>query len=180
MKKFLIIVFISMGIYANAQENLAFSKVIKTDSVGKYMIYTTIMDWFATVYGSSKEVIKMSDKDAGVIIGKGLFDYSHRGKGFGWSCFDGTIKYTIRIDIKDNRYKVTLSDFNHTNKLSNSGQCAMGFLTTSESFVPGKPKDDIIDVAWKDMKLQSENYSNNIFNELENKTKNLKNANDDW
>jgi hypothetical protein len=88
----------------NSDKPIEFSKVIYTDSVGKEKIFVSINDWFASNFKSANDVIQMSDKEAGVIVGKGALSYSY-GK-MSYIGYDGFITYTIKVYIKDNRFKL--------------------------------------------------------------------------
>jgi len=164
----------------NAQENLKFEKVIQTDSISKSQLFVTINDWFASTYNSANDVIQMSDKEAGIIIGKGSIPYSK--KGFAYQCYSGYIKYTIKVYIKDNRFKVVLTNFNHSVNVGNSPLCSLGTLTTAEVYATKGGSKKYHNNAWNDMKIILEPYSNSIFESLENKTKNIKEetVGDDW
>jgi len=166
----------------SAQETLSFEKVIKTDSVGKKIIFATINDWFATTYNSSNDVIQMNDKDAGILIGKGLFEYnSNRHPFFSQYEYDGNIKYTIKIYVKDNRYKVVLTDFEHLGDLTRPSY-SFSIITTAEDSGYKGPYQKFHNENWRDIKLECEEYSKDIFTSLENKTKNIKveTSGDDW
>jgi hypothetical protein len=154
------------------QENLSFSKVIQTDSVGKIVLFVNINDWFATTYNSANDVIQMADKDAGIIIGNGSFSYSF-GK-LAYLCYDGYVKYTIKVNIKDNRYKVELTNFNHSVKAGNNISCALGIITNSATYTDTGISKSYHNKVWEDLKLKVELYSNDIFKSLENKTKSIK------
>lgn len=163
----------------NAQENLKFEKVIKTDSIGKNLLYSTINDWFATTYNSANDVIQMSDKDAGIIIGNGSMTYNRKGM---YTCYGGYIKYTIKIYVKDNRYKVVLTNFNHSVKAGNGAQCALGIVTAADVYATKGMSKRYHNKTWNDIKIKAEEYSNGIFLSLDKKTKNVKTETDedDW
>lgn len=73
----------------------------------KDQIYTASKIWLAETFRSAKEVIEVDDKAAGVIIGNGQIIYPCSGM----SCvLTQTIKFTLRIDIKDAKYKTTFSN----------------------------------------------------------------------
>lgn len=164
---------ILMTINISAQDLVSFEKVIKTDSVDKVKLFSTINDWFATTYNSAQDVIQMIDKEAGTIIGKGSMKYFYGNN----SSYNGNINYTIKIYIKDNRYKVILSDFNHTGLSFN-----LGLITSADIYTDKGMYKNYHNKAWSDIKSKIEKYSNDVFNSLENKTKSIndKNKGDDW
>lgn len=178
MKRVLIVLLLC-SVTLFSQEPIKFEKVIKTDSIGKTMLYNTINDWFASTYNSSKEVIQMSDKDAGIIIGNGSMSYGK--KGMSYLCYNGSIKYTVKVYIKDNRYKVVLTNFNHSVDVGNADKCALGIVTTAEFYQTKGMIKKYHNKVWDDIKAVVEIYSEGIFASLENKTKNIKSENnDDW
>jgi hypothetical protein len=155
-----------------AQVNLTFEKVIETDSVGKAMIFATINDWFATTYNSANDVIQMADKDAGIIIGNGSMSFSYGG--LSYMCYEGYLKYTIKAYIKENRYKIVLTNFNHSVKSGNSPQCALGVITTADFYTTKGMSKKYHNNVWAGIKVKAEQYSNEIFMSLEKKTKDIK------
>lgn len=146
-----------------AQENLTFTKVIQTDSISRTNLFVKVNDWFEDVYGSTKKVIQTPDKDAGIIICNGAFPYSY-GK-WSFACYDGYIEYTIKVYVKDNGFKVEMTNYKH---FDNSGYgCALGLITTAEVYTTtGISKNDHNKV-WNDIKLKAENHSNGFFRFLE-------------
>ncbi len=163
----------------NDNTPLEFSKIIYTDSVGKGVLFSTINDWFATNFKSANDVIQMVDKDAGIIIGKGTFEYSY-GQKISYICYIGYINFTIKVYVKDNRYKVEFLNFNHESGGSqySSPSCSLGLITSnSESSFNGLGKSFHNNV-WSDVKEKINIKSEMIFNSLELKTKNIKILND--
>ena len=174
---FILLLVASTNIYA--QENLIFEKVIQSDSIGKSLLYVTINDWFASTYNSANDVIQMSDKDAGIIIGNGSMSYAK--KGMSYQCYSGNIKYTIKVYVKDNRYKVVLTNFNHSAKVGHSPLCSFGGLTTADVYATKGMSKKYHNNAWSHMKVSAEQFSNGIFESLEKKTTIIKKeAGDDW
>jgi len=88
-------------------ENVIFTKVLEDITGTKDEIFTKVISYFAVAYKSANDVIQQQDKDAGVIIGKGIFDV-HKDSGFGWS-LNVNCDHTIRVDIRDGRVRVVLS-----------------------------------------------------------------------
>lgn len=174
MKKFIFISLfvITAAINSWGQEVLTFTKVISTDSIGKPKLFSTVLDWFASTYNSANDVIQMSDKDEGIIVGNGSMSYSY-GK-MTYLCYEGYINYKIKIYIKDNRYKVELTNFNHSVKPGNGPQCALGLITNSEVYTTTGMSKHYHNNVWNDIKNKIEQYSNQIFDSLDNKTKDMK------
>ncbi len=158
------------------QDALTYSKIISTDSVGKAKLFSIINEWFATTYNSANDVIQMTDKEEGVIIGSGSMSYSY-GK-MAYQCYEGFIKYTIKVYIKDNRYKVELTNFIHSVKQGNSSLCSLGTITNSEEFTTTGMSKNYHNTTWNDIKIKVEQYSTQLIDSLDKKTKNIKSDND--
>ena len=167
----------------NTDLSIEFSKVIYTDSVGKTKLYVTINDWFATNFKSANDVIQMADKEAGIIIGKGNFSYYYENDKTlfsNYSGFTGYIEYTIKVYIKDNRYKVEIFNFSHkSTNVSNS--LSLGRITktvpiaTTYKMIMQRYYEDV----WSNMIPKIKSYSEDIFTSLEQATKKVKSENDD-
>lgn len=169
MKKLFLLslLLLSFNVLSYGQEPLSFVKVIRVDSIDKSKIFIDINQWFAKSYNSANDVIQMIDKDAGVLIGKGSFSYSYGRAIYG--CWDGYINYTIKVEIKDNRYRIELSNFNH----DAGSVCSLGLITTSEVYATTGAQKNYQNNVWNDMKQKIDVFSTNIFNSLENTTNKL-------
>lgn len=55
--------------------------------------------WFANAFRNSKEVIRVDDKDNGILIGKGNFDFDQ-------SMVPFIIRFSIKVNTKDNKYRI--------------------------------------------------------------------------
>jgi hypothetical protein len=79
------------------------SQVVNAPGVNAIDLYTKINLWFVDAFNSAESVIQYSDKAQGVIKGK----YAFR------STFNGVpawIFSTVSVEIKDERYRITISD----------------------------------------------------------------------
>ena len=176
---FLVLLALTM-FHLKAQESLTFSKVIKADSLDKTSLFVIINDWFASTYNSANDVIQMTDKDAGVLIGKGVFEYSF-GK-LSYSCYDGHVKYTIKVYVKDKRFKVILTNFIHSVNVGHGHSCNLGLITMDELYATSGMSKKYHNRVWRDIKIKAQIYSNKIFKSLENKVNESKTnlIDDNW
>lgn len=89
----------------NKETNMIeYTELVKVDSmISQNDLYLKAKEWMARTFNSAKEVIQMDDKDAGIIIGKGNF---LEGK----AC---RINFTLKIQVKNGRFKYWFSDFSH-------------------------------------------------------------------
>lgn len=89
-------------------------QVVEFSDINKNSLYSASKQWIATSFKSANSVIQMDDKEEGVLIGKGNIDYPCTGNS--WQCggLSGAfIKFTIKIETKDNKARVTFSDIMH-------------------------------------------------------------------
>lgn len=107
------------------------TEIVNVDSISQNKLFVLINEWFASTYNDANSVIQMSDKEAGVIIGKGLItipvSVSVDAKAIGVTSVSSQYNqnYTLKVDIKDNKYRYQLrpSTIYHSNsKLEQSFQ----------------------------------------------------------
>lgn len=184
MKKTLILAIISLcvsGLFA--QEKLSFEKVITVDSLKKNEIYNGLKEWIGMNFVSAKTVIEVDDKEAGLIIANPLRTYSF-GK-LQYNCYDGNIRYSIKIQIKDGRYKVFITNFSHDINIGNASSCNLGLITTSLEYegATGWGMKSYNNKVWLDLKYKCELIANEIFTGLEKvnfSTSKTNNGKDNW
>ncbi|MEA4967714.1 MAG: DUF4468 domain-containing protein [Bacteroidaceae bacterium] len=167
MKKIIFIVFISL-IHSSifAQERLLFDKVIRVDSaLKKNEIYNSIKEWMGMNFVSAKNVIEVEDKDAGIIIASPLTDYDYGS--LGYLCYSGQLKYTIKVQIKDGRFKVEVTNFIHDVNLGNSPYCKLGLITTAEEHTTKGMQKSYNNKVWADIKKKAELIAENYFTKFE-------------
>lgn len=87
-------------------DEIVFSTIIENIKGEKEDIYSRALAFFATAYKSANDVIQMKDKEAGTVIGKGIFTVYTKG---GLAPVKYTCNHTLRIDAKDGRARVILS-----------------------------------------------------------------------
>lgn len=165
-----------------AQEPLSFSKVIQTDSVPKDQIYFGVKEWVGTAFKSAKAVIEMDDKDAGLIIVRPAEKYNM--KGLQYLGFEGYLRYAVKIQIREGRFRVELTNFTHENLPGNCKDCVLGLITTDEQYPrrTGMAGKVPMNKVWKDIKVKAENLANLYFAELEKIQFNsgINSQEDDW
>jgi hypothetical protein len=112
------------------QEKFEFT-LIDTISKTKDELFLASLTWIATNFKSSKDVIQIQDKDAGKIILKGIISLS--------GSYD-FINFMITIDVKDNKYRIIMHNFEHEG----------GFNTSARTTNPtgGKLSNDKPDSGW--------------------------------
>jgi hypothetical protein len=154
-----LIVFLTViTISVTAKIPLAFSEVIKVDSISKNELYNRAKLWFDNIYKDAKDVLQLDNKEEGQIIGTSFISYNPKVV-FGNDQTKGNIKYTIKIFLNDSRYEYEIADFIH----DPSGSANFGLITTDEEC----PYNIGIDLnatpkswnnrVWSDIKNQIEN-----------------------
>ena len=119
MKK-VIIIAVLLPLFAFAQKNVSekifpevngeinYTEVVKVDStIKKDELYVNAKAWFVGTYKSANDVLQMQDKEAGVLIGKGIFEIPYK-------LFVGStrvsVNHTIKVYVKDGKYKYEITD----------------------------------------------------------------------
>jgi hypothetical protein len=77
----------------------------------KDALFTQTVLWIAENIRSPRSVIQFQDRDLGTIVGNGSYDISID-SGFlpFLSPVNVPVSYRVRIDVRDNRYRMTFSD----------------------------------------------------------------------
>lgn len=97
--------------YKLVDDDVEFARVIQAPNYPtKDALYLRCLEILNIAYKNSKEVIQTQDKEGGLIIGKGCFIDDI------YATFLGTskvgyreAKHTIKIEVKDGRFKVTIT-----------------------------------------------------------------------
>ena len=94
--------------YTETESGLVFSRVIQAPNYpNKDELYNKCLELVATAYKDAKEVIQNKDKEQGFIFGKGVFVRDHTGY-TGINTYK-KIEHTIKVEVREGRFKVTLS-----------------------------------------------------------------------
>lgn len=114
MKKVLLLFFISLGIiplYAQEIVSTLFkTEIIKEISGSKATIYSNACLWFTTTDGTIKKDVTFQDKESGIIQGSIEFDISSG------NYIKAKEKCNLRIDCKDNKYRLTFTELNYSSR----------------------------------------------------------------
>jgi len=84
---------------------------IQEISKSKTELYKLSNEWMAKSFKSSKQVIQYQDKDEGIIVGKGFI-------GITYTLFPMDTWFTMTIEIKDNKARVTFEDIYISQKVN--------------------------------------------------------------
>ncbi|HSW67478.1 MAG TPA: DUF4468 domain-containing protein [Bacteroidales bacterium] len=112
MKKLIFILYCFLPVFCFSQQ---YSEVVQMEGKTAQQLYTTAREWFAKTFVSANDVIQMEDPTSGKIIGKGsnhVVESYIVGKGITaiFTTIDWYPNYTLKIEVKDGRYKYELTD----------------------------------------------------------------------
>lgn len=90
-----------------------YERIVDISDTSKEKIYEGSRQWFAKSFNDSNSVIKYEDSKTGSIIGKGVMQYNCVGSVLTcYSRLDDKLEFTVRVDAKDNRARVSFEDLN--------------------------------------------------------------------
>jgi len=90
---------------------IQYREVIQQEGT-KDVLYDRGIEWFRAYYLSPTSVFRVQDKVNGKIEGTGRFKIYFKDE-TGMLRDAGVILYDIRVELKDNKYRYTLTDFNY-------------------------------------------------------------------
>ena len=133
----------------NGQTPLLFTDAVQTTDTNqtKDALYLKAKEWFVETFKSANDVIQIDDKASGMIQGKGNIKYTYN------TNYNGYIHFTIKLWLKNGKYKYEFSNFTHE---SSAGNCfSLGLITDSD--IIAKPCKsygymNTLDKAWTDIK----------------------------
>lgn len=149
--------------YVFTDTGIAVQKVI-TGKGDKDILYNKIREFLVITYKDSKEVIQVDDKEAGLIIGKGLDSfYIEDMEDFGSKLLN-KIYHIIKAECKDDRVRLTISiDYIDEYRPAWKGNSLSrpSPATTTRVFIP-----DLYKRYLKDMSIDEDKYviDNELFN----------------
>jgi len=131
-------------------------EIIREAPLPKDALFTQTVLWIAENFRSSRSVIQFQDRDLGTIVGNSSYDMSVDGSFLPFfSPAAVPVTYRVRIDVRDNRYRMTFSDvrvyldgapraLDYTDRDSNERRVREHFeqLANSLDHYLTRPKDD--------------------------------------
>lgn len=110
MKKILLLILL-LPLFSFAQE---YSEVVEVPGKTADKLYTIAREWFAETFNSANKVLQMDDSVAGKLIGKGSTHVSQSYVSGGMIKIPMTIdwypNFTIKVSVKDGKYKCDITD----------------------------------------------------------------------
>lgn len=131
---------------------ITYSSVIEIPDKNKDEIYDKIKLYLVESYNNFREVVQLDDKNNGTIILKATMRFVNAGP-----YYEGWIDYSLKITIKDGKFKIEMKDLNHeTHNIK--GKLPLGPLTRNPNFTDKGWLKNQTNNAWKVMKEYSANY----------------------
>lgn len=114
---------------------LTFTQIIDCPNQTKEQLYVKINYWYVATFNDANSVIKLNDKDAGVIIGSGFVSdiAGHLG---GMNAYNVSIRPIIKTDIKDNKIRITYTVQDYEVEKRNGGGILGAFTFSSNNNTP--------------------------------------------
>ena len=114
-------------------QSLTYEQIINCGEQTKEQLYITLNHWFAESFNDANSVIKLNDKDAGVIIAKGFVGGIAQHIG-GMTAYNVNIHPVIKVDIKDKKIRVTYT-LQYYEVEQNIGGGWMGALLKDDDYI---------------------------------------------
>ncbi len=122
MKKIIVASLMSLGLVGcmtpmtpTQQAMPEIAQVIEVPNKSKDQIFEDSKIWIAQSFKSANNVIQYADKSTGSIIGKGNIQYPCDGFIDCGAFGNDKVNFTIKIDTKENKARVTINDVTRTN-----------------------------------------------------------------
>lgn len=173
MKKVLLIIaMVAMVMVGHAQNPLTYDYVIQKEGASAEQIYSALVDWIATNF-KTVDGDFYRDKEEKMVTKDVVFGFS-TGK-LTMICYDGKVSYKLKFQCRDGRFKVELTNFNHSVYPGNNEDCALGLIPADAGQMNYKSYEE---KAWLKIKEACEAEANRMKRNLE--ALNIKPSNDDW
>jgi len=163
-----LLVALCLATTARAQDTIAepieFKEVISADGTAGGDLYTLARSWFVETFNDSDSVLEVEDKDNFILMGKGAFTCAPIAISLGGLRDSGRVHFTIRVEAKDGRARITLSNFKHQNPVEEFG--VLTSASEPDKCVPWCGMGKLRAKAWLDLKTQAETNAAGLIGSL--------------
>lgn len=143
---------------------LRYEDVIEAPGLSSNQLYQNAKLWFLNTFKSSKDVITFEDPQLGIISGNGLFTiYSD----FLNSTIDRNVYFTVKIEVKENKFRYTISDLTVGSSILNAYPVAKQIHPDYLFKKNGKPVEHEWKFAWN-YEIQIESMEESIKTSIPN------------
>jgi hypothetical protein len=105
----------------NEEGEIEYQEVVPIDSLTKDEIYNRAKRMFSKMFKDSRDVLELDDKEAGTLIGNGNTEILWKTDGILGMVVSIRLWFTVTIDVKDGKYRVTLNNFENETDAFRSG-----------------------------------------------------------
>ena len=172
--------------------SLTYEQIIDCGDLTKEQIYIALNYWFTATFDDANSVIKLNDKESGVIIAEG-YVADIAGHAGGMNAYNISIQPIIKVDIKDKKIRVTYT-IQYYDVIKASGGGIMGAMSGARSIAASEKwtLDSCYPFVEKDRHkakktsskalVMAHAYSNVMMDKIEESAKNgmAGSGNDDW
>ena len=116
---------------------ITYTEVVHVKNVSTAVLYKRAFDWFNTYYKNPTDVIRENDSTKGTIVGKSRFKIFNAPDKKGLRTDAGLIMYTIKVSIREGRYKYEITELNQ--KAASYTPLEPWLDTESRSYNPAYP-----------------------------------------
>lgn len=128
-----------------AQEPLSYTHVVSQEGVSTDDLYRRAKVWAAEAFRSANDVTQLDDPEGHILILKASMPYSQSFLS-GSGATEGNIRYSVKIQCKEGRYKYEFYDFIHdatgTRTQYGTSEIDLGLVTEGSAPLGGKPMKD--------------------------------------
>jgi len=132
-KSIIVLVFVLIGIKTFGQTNFKWDVIIDSLDSNKSQLYSKSKLFIGETWNSAQNVIQIDDKDAGIILVKGV---TIQNLYFQMNDHNWTFSYTIKFLMKDNRCRVIIEDIHCS--AARTGQYEWPHLPVAETYPDSK------------------------------------------
>lgn len=109
----------------SAENKVTYTAVVETPGVSNEELYNRSKEWFIRTFTDGNQVLHLDDKASGKLIGKALV----KGQSKGFACgANYTFPFVITVEVKDGRYRYTLSDIEYKSWVESQKRFITGTL----------------------------------------------------
>lgn len=130
----------NLSIVVDNDNNIVLTKTVNNLDLAKENIYNRALSYIIQNYNDAKSVIQQQDKEAGIIISKGVFNKFYIGNGSfkfqgnKWEYFHYfSASHILRIDIKEGRVRINIILSNYE---IDSDQIISNFAAMNSNKIP--------------------------------------------
>ncbi|MFZ4521707.1 MAG: DUF4468 domain-containing protein [Bacteroidales bacterium] len=92
-------------------KKIMYREVVDQEGKPSYL-YDKAIEWFGFYYLNAQSVYTVQSKENGKIEGQGRMKLYYTDEASGVQRDGGVVMYLIKLELKDNKYRYTLTDFN--------------------------------------------------------------------